>query len=440
MAGPEETRLIQALQGANPGKASGGAKDWSACAELLDSVAASLAVAQLPVGAGDAGEQTAKAITESFHRSAKAMSERAGKMRQGTTALQDASQVITTANEAHIALGPEPTAPTYTPHEDPSSEAGIKKHNAFLADQAAYDAEREHREKVSQREADRMDTVFAKSSATMKDIHGIPDPPPPPPGYGGTGGGSTPHAGTPHSPTRGDTGGTHPTGQWQPPRPPADTGTDTGVGDGIGTATGTGTGTDTGTAGGGGGPQGNPGIDYQPNPGSTPGPPVGTGTGIGGGLTPTTGLGVAGAAAGGIGGGLLGAGLTTGGIRGTTPVVTSPGTSASGVRGIGATARSGVSGTLGRSGGAAAVSSGSSARGTGARAGATAVGRGTSARGAAGRGADSRGAAGGRGGAAGSTAGGRSGRSKDEKKGRRDPFDVEEEWVDDEGAAPGVLD
>ena len=49
--------------------------------------------------------------------------------------------------------------------------------------------------------------------------------------------------------------------------------------------------------------------------------------------------------------------------------------------------------------------------------------------------------AGGRGAAAGSTVGGRNGRRKDDDKSKKhDLFDVEEEWTDDEGIAPGVID
>ena len=427
MPGPEETRLIQALDGTHPGKADGGSVEWSNCAELLERVALSLSVAELPIPPGDAGAETAGAITDSFHRSASAMSTRAVKLRAGKSALEQASQAITEANAAHIALGPEPGAPTYTPHEDPNSPAGIKKHNAFLGEMAAYDAQREHREKVARQHADRMDAVFAKSSATMKEIHGIPDPPPPPEGYSGSGGGG---AGTHQAPAHhSTTSPSHPGGGTTTTLHPYHPGNGGGHGNGDNT------------------------IDYVPGGGGTddggssegststvpvlgtsdPAPTTGGSTG---GVTGSAGLGLAGAAAGGIGGGVLGTGLATSGIRGggIAPISTGGGTAASGVRGIGATSRSGVSATLGRPGGVSATSSatGTTSRGTGAVAG-----RGPGSRGASG----SRGAAGGRGAASGSTVGGRGGRSKDDKtKGRHGEFDDTDDWIDDEDVAPGVLD
>ena len=440
MAGPQEHRLVQALSGAESGIIDGGADAWQTCASLLRNVAANLATTSLPVPSGDAGAETAAAMNAAFKRSAKAMEERAAKLVAGHGALVDAARVIEDARSAHQALGGEKPAPTYTPHADPGSKAGIKAHNAFLAKQAAFEADQQHRERVCQQQADHMDRTFAKSSAVMKQIHG--EKPPATTGGGGGGGGTGSGSSyTPHAATRTSSTYTPGGGGGQPVSGTVHHPAAHGGGSHVDYTAGPGGSTGGGYPTGGGAAQG--GVTVDPaGTGTGGGPlpgPVTTGA-PGGGLSSTNGLGVAGAAAGGIGGGLLGTGLASGGLRGGMPsLVSSSGTAASGVRGIGATARTGVSGTIGRAGvtGEPTSSTAGRAGAGGVRAGA---GSSTSARSGTGRGSASRGSAGGRG--SGSTAGGRGGRGKDERKrSKQDAFDLaEDEWLDDEEAAPGVLD
>lgn len=443
MAGPQEDRLRQALSGAHPTSASGGADEWRNCAVILENVSRSLLTAKMPIEPGDAGGKTAAAMDASFHKSAEAMAKRATKLSEGAVALTDASEVIAKAHDAYTGLGPEKSAPTYTPHENPHSPEGIKQHKAYLSDLAAYNADQQHREAVAKQHADRMDAVFKASSATMKEIHGIPDPPPAPKGYAGGGGsttGGTSSTTVPHSTVPTGPGGPHGNTVADPPTPHP--GSDPGTDPGPGYTPGPGSHPATPWAPGGG--DGTPQDNSPTNPippfgggggGAGAGTPGGAGSGSAGGLTGGAGLGLAGAATGGLGGGLLSTGLA-GGVRGGMPILANGGTAASGVRGIGSTARTGVSGTLGRTGVAATGSgSGTSTRGAGTRSGAVA-GRGATGRGGAG----SRGTAGRRGSAAGSTAGGRGGRSKDdEKKKRQVELDDVEDWIDDEEAAPGVI-
>lgn len=115
-------------------------------------------------------------------------------------------------------------------------------------------------------------------------------------------------------------------------------------------------------------------------------------------------------------------------VRGLRGLVGGRGLSGNSVGSIGSSPRTGAPGSLGRSG---AGTPGSPVSRSGGRGGA--AGRGGRAAGAGG--------AGGRGTGAVGAAGGRSRRRSEEKDGQdRDLFDDGEDWIDDEGAAPGVLD
>jgi len=114
-------------------------------------------------------------------------------------------------------------------------------------------------------------------------------------------------------------------------------------------------------------------------------------------------------------------------VRGIRGLVSGRALGSGGAGSIGASSRAGAPGSLGRTGGGVAGTPVSRAGGRGAAGGAA---------GATGRG---RGGPGGRGGAAGG-AGGR-GRQRDEREQRdRDLYDDGQDWLDDEGSAPGVLD
>lgn len=134
-----------------------------------------------------------------------------------------------------------------------------------------------------------------------------------------------------------------------------------------------------------------------------------------------------------LGGGLLAGGLAApGAINGIRGLLSRGGVS-SGAQAIGSSTRAGGPGALGRSGALA----------PGSPVGRGAGGRGAGARGAGGRGVPgAQGARGGRGGRGTvGAAGGRGGRRKDgEREGAdRELYDDGQDWLDDEGTAPGVL-
>lgn len=135
-----------------------------------------------------------------------------------------------------------------------------------------------------------------------------------------------------------------------------------------------------------------------------------------------------------VGGGLLAGGLVAPGAINGIRGLLSRGGLTSGAPAIGSTTRAGGPGALGRGGALAPgsqVARGAGARGSGGASGA----RGAGARGVPG----SQGGRGGRG--AVGAAGGRGGRRKDgEREGAdREVYDDGQDWLDDEGAGPGVL-
>ncbi len=107
MPGPQETRLIQALDGARPGNVDTRAYEWSKCADILHTVSGRLDVAEMPVAAGEAGEKTAGAMNTAFKSAAAGMKERATKLRAGSQALAAAQTALDDAQSAHAALGAE---------------------------------------------------------------------------------------------------------------------------------------------------------------------------------------------------------------------------------------------------------------------------------------------------------------------------------------------
>lgn len=138
-----------------------------------------------------------------------------------------------------------------------------------------------------------------------------------------------------------------------------------------------------------------------------------------------------------VGGGLLAGGLVAPGAVNGIRGLLSRGGLTSGAPAIGSTTRAGGPGALGRGGALAPgspVARGAGARGAGGAGGA----RGAGARGVPG----SQGGRGGRGGrGAVGAAGGRGGRRKDgdREDAERELYDDGQDWLDDEGTAPGVL-
>lgn len=442
MAGPQRARLDTALTAAHEQVVAEHSMEWTNCVRTLSAISRALLTAS-PEVKEQIGGETGPAIDRAFAKSAQGMEAKAQELVRGSGALQAASEVITQARQEQASMDADTREKPgeYHPPVGQPTDEDLQKEAANKQAHAAYNAWQADQERRAQIQADRMDRVFEQSTAVMKDIHKIPDPPPRPGdpggGPGGPGGGSGPGPAQAPAPAGGGSG----------PRPPQAPGPYDPPGPGGG---GPGPGYQPGPGGGpipvpgGGAPQGGSPIPIDYTPGGGTGVPGTIGSGAGSGSSGSGGLGgsavgVAGAAAGGLGGGMLASGLAAG-LRGgmTTPVVAAPGTAASGVRGIGATGRTGISGALGGKPGVAAVSPG---------AGGTAAGRGTAAtRGTAagrgGRGGVAAAAGGSRSGTgAGGTAAGRTGNRKDdEKRRKRDLFDASEDWVDDEDAAPSVID
>ena len=431
MAGPQEARLRSALDGASRDRVDVAQQEWYHGSSVLRQVAQALESAA-PNIRHQFGDQTGPAAAAAFLEVASRAQTRSAQMRDVVDALGQANEAMRSSEVVRDSFGgplTEPSRPTPTP--GPSTPEDVQARKQYDSDKASYDAAYAERERKAQAAADHMDTVFTRSTETMKQVHGEPDPPATDPrkqttsGPGGAGSspGGTP--GSPSSPPR------HPQGGGQVIQPP------------------TGGGHHQTSTGGPGGGTSHPGGAWNPPPGSSQGATP-TLPSAGGGIPGVTGAstapespgGIGGATAGGvagaIGGGAIGGMTGIGGaVRGpmAVPTGTASGTTGSG-RSIGSTSRAGgVRGALGRGGlveeGAAGGRS-SGARGAGG--GTRGAGGGT--RGAGGK-SGSRGKAGARGGASGSQ-GGRN--KKDPRKKGIDFFEDEQDWVDDEGAAPGVID
>lgn len=431
MPGPQEQRLIQALQGGDGGRAFDQSRGWGDIQILLRDVAEALDTVDPPTHGGEAGALTAAAMKAAFSKSASAMRKRTDHIARGKQALAEAGAAIEVADADFQALGSEGSAPSYTPHEDPGSEAGIKQRNDYLSALQAFQAEQAKREEAARKAVDRLEDRLNQAADVMAGLHDQPRG-----GGDGPGGGSYP----PGSASGGAGGG----------------GTRGGGVSGsayvIGAhATFDEHGTGNGGRGGEGRDPGGPRIDYvpgdpSPNAGGTPatisasgGAVSGVASGSGGGLD----LGPAGVVAGGAAAGVIGAKLS-GALRGVlaggagsagaagAAGAAGRGTAASAVRGIGATAKSAGASTLGR-GAAAAARPGATAPGAAGRSGAAGARGGA----AAGSGTGRAGSRAGAGAGAGAGRGGRRGTDDDGLDHER--FDVGEDWVGDDDAAPGVL-
>lgn len=435
--GPQRARLDTALTGAHENVVGDHSIEWTNCVRTMTTISRALLTASPEVKEKIGGE-TGPAIDRAFAKSAQGMQAKAQELVRGSGALQAASEVIRQARQEQASLDADTREKPgeYHPPVGQPTDEDLQKEAANKQAHAAYDAWNADQERRAQIQADRMDKVFGDSTQVMKDIHGEPDIPPrngtPGGGSDGPGGGSAPGPAHAPAPAGGGSGprSPQPPTPYDPPGPGGNPGPGYQPGPGGGPI----------PTPGGGAPQGGSPlpIDYVPGGGSGIPGTVGSGSSAPGGLGSAAG--VAGAAAGGLGGGVLASGLAAG-LRGgltSSPVVAAPGTAASGVRGIGATGRTGISGALGGKPGVSAVSPGAggtaAGRGTAASRGSAAGRGGGGASGAAGRGSRS-------GAGAGGTAAGRGGRRKDDEKGRkRDLFDASEDWVDDEDAAPSVID
>jgi hypothetical protein len=421
MAGDNEQKLREHLSSSRVWQVFTAEHQWSLGERALKRVADAIENAR-PLAERNLGRHTADQADRAFAAMHAKVKERQEQLKKGAEALGEAKAAISRA-EAVVrgfdADGPinEPTPPDWSDDEIDQIRQ-LKVHGAKVT---AYNNAVAEREQAALAAIQDVDATNQASTATMREIQGKR-----PEDAGGGGGGGTPGGGGGGVPP--GTGGTPP--RYDPPTydPPTNPTFDP--------------------------PTGNPTHDpptFDPPTGGTSDPPTGgtvdpptgeTGPGEPPVLT-TPPSGTFGGMAGAIGGGLAGGAIGMGAIR-AGALGGAGSTSASGARPIGSTGRTAASGALGRG----AVAGGTPTRaaaGRAAAAGAGAAGRGAAGRGAAGRGAGARGAAGGRGaagrGAGAVGAGGRGGRQgKDDQSAEVDHLLDDHDWIDDEDAAPGVID
>lgn len=431
--GPNEQRLRDYLQPARKEQVLLARQFWTEGATTLATVADAVQRAR-PLARENLGNHTADAADAAFVSMYDKVLAREKQMQRGATALGRAVGAIRRATAVRDRFddeGPinEPNPPDWDEDEIRQIQQ-LKSHNARMS---SYHGQADAREEAAAAAIRDMDETHQGSAATMREIQGErPETAgsssgsgaggggraggaPPSAGSGAGSGGTplTPTYGSPHDPPR------------DPPTPPTDPpgnppGNPPMVPSGV--PAGPPTGGETGT------PQG-PGVTANP----TPAAPAAVASSGAVGSTGNLG-GIAGAVGGGVAGGAIGMG---GAIRGGGAGAAAP---AGASRAIGSSGRSGAAGPLGRSAAASpGARTGATGRGTGAPA------RGGSARGAGG-GTGSRGAGkgvgrggAGRGGTGG--AGGRGGRkSPDEKRSKSEANLDDQDWLDDEDAAPGVID
>lgn len=422
--GPNESAFRAQVQGSKPAQVGQAGTDWLDFGKLLINVVTALnksAQASEALG-GDTGPM----LAQGFRKAAQSVGDRADDLFKGAGALRATGLTMGTNKDNLEALDKDfpPIDPpgAFQPDSTAKTDGELKAESDRLtAHNKAVTAANDRatkREELSRTYADSGVTVFNDSTEVMKQIHGIPDPEQgaedPAMNPGAQPWGSAP-TGTP-------IGSTNPTGTVHPTDP---------------TNTGHPTPTDTGVN------ATHPNDPLVPIPhgdpaGPTPDVPApnvtsvtpevtASGTPTTSNINPAT-----------LGVGAVGAGALAAGIKGGLSLPSA--LSSRGAASIGSTARSAVSGALGRSSAATAGSPTSASRsGVAGRGGSPGIG-GQAGRSAGGRGAGGRGA-GGRGAGAGGTGAGRGGKDKKRERGSdRDLFDDGEDWIDDEGAAPGVLD
>jgi hypothetical protein len=418
MLGPKQRQLASYVASADDGELEKASQQWNTAEGLLRRVSAQLGSRSTEIGSDHRfSGDTAKAAKTAFSQSSQKMADRADQLKEGSEAFRQAAHAVRQAKKASDGFAAH--AGAQPPQQPPD-----------LGDAAAQRDWKTHSNQFwnhyQSSETDAGDAITALTdnhrtqAAVFAKIHGETPPPPPSP----TGGSNPVRTATPttttHVPTTHLLNTDHnnidpPTNDHHVhtpvhiPPPVVDPGlpprhTPGQVDPGI--------------------PQG-PGTSQGTTLPSGPGLPGSVGT-VGGGVGAMGGIGaVAGGALGGAAAAGLAAGGLNGGLNGLVPMGgVRGGLSASGVRGIGATSRMGVGSVLGRSSGA-----------TGGRAGAGGMSSRNGGRSGGSRG--SRGRAGGRGAGAGA---GRSGKDKKRQGDERDLFDDGADWIDDEDAAPGLLD
>jgi hypothetical protein len=363
------------------------------------------------------GPQTGKQAALAFDKVAKSVRDQAAEMAKASGALTSAGDALEDAQATHQKLGNAPASPPSDPtlKSGESPEHFHQRQRDANGAQSTYATESAAREQQSQQAVSDVDTHYGQAITVMESIHG--QPPTVGGESGGTGAGTVPAGSIPngslppgYQPPSYPHPGLHPT-PWEPPtghqhdppptvdpppHHPVNQPTDPGTGD-----------------------PGSGGHDGPGGPGTTTGHPgIPQGPGFPGNLPPGTTTPT---------GGIPTTDLPPGSLS-TGPSSTLVGGLMSGTMIGGA---SGLSGALRRSSvtGAAlteeqilasrtAGTAGAAAGGRGGAAGATGAGRGTGGTGAGGRGGKGR---------------------KKPKKGDVDFFEDNDDWLDDEEAAPGVL-
>lgn len=438
--GYQRQRLDEALDTAKPGRVGSGEDQWRIASRKLSQVASHLRqAAHLGLDIkGDTGQAMFRTMLESANR----LERRSQQMERGGSALRDTASAIIVARAARDEidtrlppLTPEPFSAPQGYDDLPAWRQTEVRNRHDQTQTGLVEAREQEREDAARKVAEAFERDYRPPIKVMQDIYGYEPPPPAPPGNaptptyapaGGSGRTSGSYAGPRRQghpvPTDGGPDGPGPTGGDPVP-------TDPGPGDG--------------------GP--NPGpIDPGPGDG---GPPTSPWVDIpgtygdagpssdGGGSGPSVSPAVLGTGAGVVAAGALGAaargGLASAGASALRNLTGRGGPLGGTVRGAGP--------VLGRSG-VGTAGTPTSSRGTGA-AGRGAGGLRSGAGTGAGAGRGGRGAGGARGRGAGGRAGGMGvggkhgrGRNEEEQRTERDLFDDGQDWIDDEGAAPGVLE
>lgn len=446
--GPQEARLDRAVSGASRSAIQAAEEEWRNGARSLDSVAMALEMAGPQVIANFGGTHTGPAAQRAFQQVAAKVRARKEQMERAADALARADSAMGQAQQVHTSLGAVPSEPARPDIAPGTNDAdAVRQQRVYSTQLGSYHAAIADREARAEAAANQMDRVYRDSTATMQQVHGEPDTRAggsgAPGGSGGgvrTTGGST--SGGTSATATGTTGATH-TGH--PPSGASTTGgshvvAPTGATPAVISASGT-------------------AQDGAVLPAVSSAPAtVGAGGSVA--ATSSTGAGAAAGLAGALGGGLLGGAAGIGGaVRGGTAVPGSAGAASRAGGTIGSSARAAAAGTLGRGGASAASGSTAAAPRAGAtssaaRAGApgatASTGRpngattGNTGRATGGRTTGGR-AAGGAGTRLGPRGAGiavtRGGQGRDEDRQERDDlFESPQDWVDDEDAAPGVID
>ncbi|ANH38059.1 putative hemoglobin and hemoglobin-haptoglobin-binding protein 3 precursor [Nocardioides dokdonensis FR1436] len=429
MKGPQRQRLDAALAAADEDVVAGqggGAQEWGAAAERLRTVRDALHRAA-GTGAGIGG-QTGKSLFAALEKAATHLERYIDDLEQGARALTDSSAAISRTRTARDAIDTTPgledsDAPgSFSPDPEWDQVTLDRKRTEHQTSVSQHEEREARREAKAKEVADAMEAGYEEPIAVMKRIHGVPDPEPgsrpgrpgspyaptgsTPGGGSGASGGGGPRSGAgtlQPTWTAGPTDQPLPQPVDQPLDQPTDQPTDQPVDQ----------------------PPTTPTTTSLPPTGDLPPEPSGTGstplqpTSIDPATTSAPGGGAGiGTGAAALGGGLLLGGAARGIAARAAGVVPGQGTVA---RPLGTTARSAVSGTLGRS---TAGSPTPRAGGVGG----TAAGRGT---GAGSSRAGARGAAG--------TGTGRGGSKKSRDRADQD-FYADDDWDEtDDDIAPGVL-